>query len=259
MAAIYHRRHGVLPPSLGPEVPGPAAPRGLPPPVRRRRGGDGRRAAALGLLAQHQGAPRLLLRALRPPRAHARARPRTSRSTWARCRCASRPASRSVELGPRDAAVLNDPYRGGTHLPDVTLVTPVYLPGRRRPDFYCANRAHHADVGGASPGSMAPAADVHGEGLRIPPIAPRPGRAARPRRARALARQHARAARARGRPAGPVGRQPARARGAWPPWRRSTALAELERRGRELLDWAEDLTGAFLGRLPRAPRAASRT
>jgi len=69
-----------------------------------------------------------------------------------------------------DAVVLNDPFRGGTHLPDVTLVSPVFLPGRRRPDFLVANRAHHADVGGAVPGSMAPAADVHGEGLRIPPV-----------------------------------------------------------------------------------------
>jgi len=75
-----------------------------------------------------------------------------------------------VPMGPGDAVVLNDPYAGGTHLPDLTLVSPVFLPGRRRPDFYCANRAHHADVGGAQPGSMAPAADVHGEGIRIPPV-----------------------------------------------------------------------------------------
>lgn len=72
-------------------------------------------------------------------------------------------------LEPGDAVLLNDPFQGGTHLPDVTLVTPIFCGRRKRPDFYCANRAHHADVGGASPGSMAPAADVHGEGLRIPP------------------------------------------------------------------------------------------
>jgi N-methylhydantoinase B len=65
--------------------------------------------------------------------------------------------------------VLNDPFRGGTHLPDVSLVTPVFLSRGRRPDFLCANRAHHADIGGAWPGSMAPAYDVHGEGLVIPP------------------------------------------------------------------------------------------
>ncbi len=75
-----------------------------------------------------------------------------------------------IAMGPGDAVLLNDPYAGGTHLPDLTLVSPVFLPGSRRPDFFCANRAHHADVGGAEPGSMAPALDVHGEGLRIPPV-----------------------------------------------------------------------------------------
>ena len=73
-------------------------------------------------------------------------------------------------MEPGDAVLLNDPYNGGTHLPDLTLVSPVHLPGRARPDFYVANRAHHADVGGAEPGSMAPMRDVHGEGLRIPPL-----------------------------------------------------------------------------------------
>ena len=69
---------------------------------------------------------------------------------------------------PGDAVILNDPYQGGTHLPDVTLVSPVFLSGPR-PAFFVANRAHHADVGGAHPGSMAPVDDVHAEGLRIPP------------------------------------------------------------------------------------------
>lgn len=81
-----------------------------------------------------------------------------------------RAAIAGVPMGPGDAVLLNDPYRGGTHLPDLTLVSPVFLPGSTRPDFFCANRAHHADVGGAVPGSMAGAADVHGEGLRIPPL-----------------------------------------------------------------------------------------
>jgi len=75
-----------------------------------------------------------------------------------------------VPMARGDAVLLNDPYCGGTHLPDLTLVSPVFLPKSSRPDFYCANRAHHADVGGGEPGSMAPAADVHGEGLRIPPL-----------------------------------------------------------------------------------------
>jgi N-methylhydantoinase B len=79
-------------------------------------------------------------------------------------------AIEDVEMAPDDAVILNDPFRGGTHLPDVTLVSPVFLPGSKRPDFYCANRAHHADVGGAHPGSMAPADNIHAEGLRIPPL-----------------------------------------------------------------------------------------
>ncbi len=78
-------------------------------------------------------------------------------------------AIRDVAMESGDSVILNDPYRGGTHLPDVTLVTPIFLPGRTSADFYCANRAHHADVGGAHPGSMAPAFDLHGEGLCIPP------------------------------------------------------------------------------------------
>ncbi|TAJ10475.1 MAG: hydantoinase B/oxoprolinase family protein [Planctomycetota bacterium] len=76
----------------------------------------------------------------------------------------------AVPMQPDDAVLLNDPYQGGTHLPDLTLVSPVFLAGERRPSFYVANRAHHADVGGAAPGSMAPARDIHGEGLRIPPL-----------------------------------------------------------------------------------------
>src|SRR5262249_16739423 len=75
-----------------------------------------------------------------------------------------------VPMRPGDAVLLNDPYCGGTHLPDLTLVSPVFLQGSARPDFFCANRAHHADVGGGEPGSMAPARDVHGEGLRLPPV-----------------------------------------------------------------------------------------
>lgn len=72
---------------------------------------------------------------------------------------------------PGDTVVLNDPFRGGTHLPDITLVTPVFLAGvADGPAFFVANRAHHADVGGVFPGSMGPSRDVHAEGLRIPPI-----------------------------------------------------------------------------------------
>src|SRR5206468_3345113 len=58
-----------------------------------------------------------------------------------------RAAIAGVPLGPGDVAMLNDPFAGGTHLPDVTVVAPVFLRGRRRPFAYVANRAHHADVG----------------------------------------------------------------------------------------------------------------
>jgi N-methylhydantoinase B len=75
-----------------------------------------------------------------------------------------------VRFEVSDVAILNDPYAGGTHLPDITFVAPIFLAGSKRPAFFCANRAHHADVGGVAPGSMSGASDVHGEGLRIPPV-----------------------------------------------------------------------------------------
>src|ERR1043165_4123750 len=57
-----------------------------------------------------------------------------------------------INIVPGDVVALNDPFAGGTHLPDVTLVMPVAI--RKRILFYVANRAHHADIGGATPGSM---------------------------------------------------------------------------------------------------------
>jgi len=137
-------------------------------------------------------------------------------------------ALKEIEIEPGDVVALNDPFAGGTHLPDVTLVSGVYCEqgegekrktgrrgdgvtarrvdattrrvsqqinsagnqqylrvsasprhpvtpsprrsSRRPPLFYVANRAHHADIGGATPGSMGLATDIYGEGLRIPPI-----------------------------------------------------------------------------------------
>jgi N-methylhydantoinase B len=73
-----------------------------------------------------------------------------------------------IDMAPGDVVAVNDPFAGGTHLPDVTLVTPV-VKGKRIL-FYVANRAHHADIGGATPGSMGLATDIYGEGIRIPPI-----------------------------------------------------------------------------------------
>jgi 5-oxoprolinase (ATP-hydrolysing) len=55
-----------------------------------------------------------------------------------------------------DSWLLNSPYHGGTHLPDMTVVTPVFLGGGAQPDFFVASRAHHADIGGVTPGSMPP-------------------------------------------------------------------------------------------------------
>ncbi len=90
-------------------------------------------------------------------------------------------------MEPGDVVMLNDPFRGGTHLPDITLVAPVYVDrGKARthkgnirgrvarahtsPDFYVASRAHHADVGGAYPGSMGLCREIYQEGVRIPPV-----------------------------------------------------------------------------------------
>jgi N-methylhydantoinase B len=88
-----------------------------------------------------------------------------------------RAAIARFKLEPGDVAMLNDPFCGGTHLPDITLVAPVYVTARGRvarahtkPDFYVASRAHHADVGGAYPGSMGLCREIYQEGLRIPPV-----------------------------------------------------------------------------------------
>ncbi|MFB6138360.1 MAG: hydantoinase B/oxoprolinase family protein [Halobacteriaceae archaeon] len=79
-------------------------------------------------------------------------------------------AVRERDPVPGDVFVLNDPFAGGTHLPDVTLVAPL-APDDRGVLGYAASRAHHADVGGATPGSMpAGAREVYAEGLRLPPV-----------------------------------------------------------------------------------------
>ena len=81
-----------------------------------------------------------------------------------------RAAIDSVRMEPGDIVALNDPFRGGTHLPDITLVSPVFLGRERAPTFYVANRAHHSDVGGISPGSLPVAREIYQEGLIIPPL-----------------------------------------------------------------------------------------
>ncbi len=73
------------------------------------------------------------------------------------------------QMRPGDAYVLNDPYQGGTHLPDITVVTPVFIAGS--PSFYVASRGHHADVGGITPGSMSPDSHhIEEEGVLIRPM-----------------------------------------------------------------------------------------
>jgi len=81
-----------------------------------------------------------------------------------------RAAIERLELQNGDVAVLNDPYAGGTHLPDVTVVMPVFLRGQKTAFAYVANRAHHADIGGMAPGSMALSTEIYQEGLRLPPV-----------------------------------------------------------------------------------------
>ncbi len=79
-------------------------------------------------------------------------------------------ATRSARLEPGDVIILNDPFRGGTHLPDITAVSGVFLRDDEPAAFYVASRAHHSDVGGMSPGSMPLSREIYQEGIRIPPV-----------------------------------------------------------------------------------------
>jgi N-methylhydantoinase B len=91
------------------------------------------------------------------------------------------------KMAAGDVVMLNDPFCGGTHLPDITLVAPVYVKSggrplsrlragspprkkKQRPDFYVASRAHHSDVGGTYAGSMGLGREIYQEGFRIPPV-----------------------------------------------------------------------------------------
>src|SRR5260370_39649636 len=81
-----------------------------------------------------------------------------------------RHAINAFDLGQGDVVIVNDPFQGGTHLPDITAVSAVFIKGSKPPAFYVANRAHHADVGGMSPGSMPLAREIYQDGIRIPPV-----------------------------------------------------------------------------------------
>lgn len=75
---------------------------------------------------------------------------------------------KAVKFEDGDLVLLNDPYCGGTHLPDITCISPVFV--EKNLVFFVANRAHHSDVGGMTPGSMPLATEIFQEGLIIPPL-----------------------------------------------------------------------------------------
>ena len=69
-----------------------------------------------------------------------------------------------------DVVIVNDPFQGGNHLPDITMISPVFLPECEFPPYFLASRAHHADVGGMSPGSLPLSTEIFQEGIIIPPV-----------------------------------------------------------------------------------------
>ncbi len=74
---------------------------------------------------------------------------------------------------PGDSIIVNDPYLGGSHLPDITIISPVFSESNsieNEPDYFVASRAHHADIGGISPGSMPISTELFQEGIIIPPV-----------------------------------------------------------------------------------------
>ena len=133
------------------------------------------RSSAERVQSQHQGARRLLgrgVRLRRPTAGPGRAHPGAPRVDA--CLGGSGHRALGDRLGPGDQAVVNDPFAGGTHLNDITVVAPCFAdggPADARLVGWVANRAHHADVGGSAPGSIpADATDIHAEGLRLPPV-----------------------------------------------------------------------------------------
>ncbi len=77
-------------------------------------------------------------------------------------------AIKEIKISEGDMVILNDPFQGGTHLPDITIIAPVFF--RKSLCFFVANRAHHSDIGGISPGSMPVSRSIFQEGLIIPPV-----------------------------------------------------------------------------------------
>ena len=187
------------------------------------------------------------MRAVRPGRrdGHAgRAHPRAPRRDARR----GRRRARRGRTRPDVAWVLNDPYRGGTHLPDITVITPVFADDGTLLGF-AASRAHHADVGGPTPGSMpADSTTLDDEGVVIAP-----------RRLDDAAIDELRRADA---PARPAPRRPARAARRQPRGRRAAAraarrAAALRAATAEVLDYAERRMRACLPSCPTARAAAT--
>jgi N-methylhydantoinase B len=157
----------------------------------------------------------------------------------------------AFELAPGDVAMLNDPFRGGTHLPDITLVAPFYFSRKsRHADFYLASRAHHADVGGAYPGSMGLCREIYQEGFRIPPVKiMRAGRMQAD--VLALLLNNVRTPQER---EGDLGAQIAACHTGNERLREVCnryGTARVKRAARELFDYSEEMMRSFLGRVPR--------
>src|SRR5579871_5581028 len=181
----------------------------------------------------------------------------------------------AAPMDPGDIVMLNDPFRGGTHLPEITLVAPVYVPrvarallpakanrkkkkqlfARNGPDFYVASRAHHADVGGAYPGSMGLCREIYQEGLRIPPVQiMRAGEMQRD--VLALLLHNVRTPRER---EGDLGAQIAACRTGIERLGeicRRYGLPKVKRAAGELLGYSEEMMRAFLNQVPRGSYAA---
>ncbi|MBZ5599512.1 MAG: hydantoinase B/oxoprolinase family protein [Acidobacteriia bacterium] len=154
------------------------------------------------------------------------------------------------ELLPGDMVMLNDPFCGGTHLPDITLVAPFYFSRKsRRPDFYVASRAHHADVGGSYPGSMGLCREIYQEGVRIPPVKLMRGGAMQGD-VLALLLNNVRTPNER---EGDLGAQIAACHTGAERLRevcRRYGLGRATRAARELLEYSEEMMRAFLERVP---------
>ena len=143
--------------------------RGVQQPVHGDRRADGRGAAQHRAVGQHQGAARFLVRGFRCARALVANAPHLPVHLGSMDRSVETIIrERGAEMRPGDVYMLNAPYNGGTHLPDITVVTPVFDAAGAEVLFYVASRGHHEDIGGLTPGSMTPrATTIEEEGVYI--------------------------------------------------------------------------------------------